>query len=269
MATLEEAVLNIEERRALEHAVDALEAELGDDLLAVWLYGSRARGERPGEDSDIDLLVVVSDSRRLGDRAWRIVYEAAGEADAEPFVFSTLVTDPRRLAEQAAIESLYLREIERDRVVLKGGEITPVVHLEEHELPPKVGPGGVMTRSLAWLDMARRHVDSAERALEADLDGGVIASMSYHGMLYAARAALSEEGRVPRKHAGTWHLMREVFVEAGRFDAGLVARAQEMQKHREGADYKAWTFDRAESEAHAADARRFLTAIERLIGAER
>ena len=40
-----------------------------------------------------------------------------------------------------------------------------------------------------------------------------------------------------------------------------------MQEHREGADYKAWTFEREESQAHVADARRFLEAVERLIGA--
>lgn len=31
------------ERRAIARIVELLEAELGDDLLAVWLYGSRAR----------------------------------------------------------------------------------------------------------------------------------------------------------------------------------------------------------------------------------
>jgi len=177
------------------------------------------------------------------------------------------VTDPRRLAEEAAIESLYLREVERDRIVLWGGESTPLARLDEHALPPRLGRGGVMTRALKWLDMARRYVDSAERALEGDLDGSVIASVSYSAMLYAARAALSEEGRVPRKHAGTWHLMRELFVTSGRFDVELIERAQEMQEHREGADYKAWTFEREESQAHVADARRFLEAVERLIGA--
>jgi len=257
----------VEEQRALERAVAALEAELGDQLLAVWLYGSRARGERPREDSDIDLLVVVPDADKAG-RAWRIVNEAASERNGSPFLFSTQVTDPRRLAEEAAIESLYLREVERDRIVLWGGESTPLAHLDDHELPPKLGRGGVMTRALKWLDMARRHVDGAERALEADLDGSVIASVAYSGMLYAARAALSEVGRVPRKHAGTWHLMRELFVASGRFEAALVERAQEMQADREGADYEGWTFEREESQAHVADARRFLDAVERLIGAK-
>jgi len=33
--------------------------EAGDDLLAVWLYGSRARGRRPHAESDVDLLVIA------------------------------------------------------------------------------------------------------------------------------------------------------------------------------------------------------------------
>lgn len=269
MPTLAQASLTSAERHALERAVAALESELGGDLLAVWMYGSRARGERRHEGSDIDLLVVVSDRRRLRDRAWRTVYEAVGSAGDDQLAVSTKVTDPRDLAEQAAIDSLYLREVEHDRVVLKGGEATPLAPLEPHELPPKLGRGGVMTRSLRWLDQSRGYLETAERALKGGLNSGVIASTAYYAMLYAARAALSEEGRVPRKHAGTWQLMRELFVEPGRFDAGLVTRAQQMQEHREDADYNGRTFERHESEAHVADAHRFLDAVEHLIGAGR
>ena len=141
VSTLARASLIVEEERALERAVAALEAKLGDQLLAVWLYGSRARGERPGEDSDIDLLVVVSHADK-SDRVRRIVYDAVGEGSGDPFLFSTQVTDPRRLAEEAAIESLYLREVERDRIVLWGGECTPLAQLDDHELPPRLGQGG-------------------------------------------------------------------------------------------------------------------------------
>jgi predicted nucleotidyltransferase len=46
------------ERRVIERFVGMVEAELGSHLRSVWLYGSRARGEPAGEDSDVDLLVV-------------------------------------------------------------------------------------------------------------------------------------------------------------------------------------------------------------------
>jgi Nucleotidyltransferase domain len=41
----------------LDRFVELLTAELGTDH-GVWLYGSRARGETPGEESDVDVLVV-------------------------------------------------------------------------------------------------------------------------------------------------------------------------------------------------------------------
>jgi uncharacterized protein (UPF0332 family) len=96
----------------------------------------------------------------------------------------------------------------------------------------------------------------------------VIASTAYYGMFYAARAALSEEGRVARKHGGTWHLMRELFVASGRFGEALVARAQKMEGQHLAAGHGGATFSRGTSEAHVRDARRFVEEIERLIGAE-
>ena len=87
-------------------------------------------------------------------------------------------------------------------------------------------------------------------------------------MLYTAQAALSEQGRVARKHGGTWQQMRELFVGSGRFDEAFVARGPEMQGDRLAADYGGATFSPAKSEAHVRDARRFVEAIEWLIGAE-
>jgi hypothetical protein len=48
---LVEATLSDAELRTVERFVPVLSDELGDDLQAVWLYGSRARGETPHEDS--------------------------------------------------------------------------------------------------------------------------------------------------------------------------------------------------------------------------
>lgn len=263
MATLEQASLTTDEREALDRSLAALRDELGEDLLAVWLYGSRARGERLSEDSDVDMLIVVTDRKRLDRRAWHAVWEAAGPTGLSPHV-----TDPRVLAEDVAIESLFLREVERDKIVLWGGENTPLAPLEEHELPPKVGSGGVLTRSLRWLDMAREYLAGAELLLEREGPSSPLASSAYYAAFYAGRAALSEEGRVARKHAGAWHLVHELFVKTGRLDAGLVHRAQKLQEYREGADYEGWKFARDRSVEQIAVARAFLAAIERLIGSD-
>ena len=58
MAALANASLTPIERRVVDRLVRLLEEEFGTDLRAVWMYGSRARGEKVGTDSDVDLLVV-------------------------------------------------------------------------------------------------------------------------------------------------------------------------------------------------------------------
>lgn len=56
---LAQASLSDAERRVLTRLVPRLEAELGDELQAIWLYGSRARGEPPHDESDIDLMLIA------------------------------------------------------------------------------------------------------------------------------------------------------------------------------------------------------------------
>jgi len=58
---LADASLTPKERCVIERLLGLLEVELGPHLRAVWLYGSRARGEQPGEDSDVDLLAVSTE----------------------------------------------------------------------------------------------------------------------------------------------------------------------------------------------------------------
>lgn len=63
------------ELRVPERAVEALKAALGNRLVSVVLFGSRARGES-SEDSDWDLLVVAEG---LPERLWerhRVIHEA-------------------------------------------------------------------------------------------------------------------------------------------------------------------------------------------------
>lgn len=52
------AELSERERETIRLFASRLEQALGDDLRALWLYGSRARGEAH-EESDIDLLLIA------------------------------------------------------------------------------------------------------------------------------------------------------------------------------------------------------------------
>jgi uncharacterized protein (UPF0332 family) len=80
-------------------------------------------------------------------------------------------------------------------------------------------------------------------------------------MLYAARAALSEDDRYAKTHAGTWGLFRQSFVEPGRFDGELFERAHKTQPVREGADYDARIVPPEQAEAIVALAERFVAAV--------
>jgi uncharacterized protein (UPF0332 family) len=111
--------------------------------------------------------------------------------------------------------------------------------------------------------MARDRVRLARGALEGGFKEGAV-SAAYYAMLYAARAALSEEDRNARTHGGTWLLFRETFVDVGRFDADLAAAARETQPLREGADYDARRISADEAERVCTLAERFVSAVDDL-----
>jgi predicted nucleotidyltransferase len=121
MRSFAEAALSPQERRVVERLVGSLEAEFGRHLRGVWLYGSRARGERSHEDSDVDLLVVSS--RRDPDddlRAIELAMEAAVAEGADLAAFSIKLYDPELVAQRRRIRSFFFQEVDRDKIVLAG-----------------------------------------------------------------------------------------------------------------------------------------------------
>jgi predicted nucleotidyltransferase len=121
VTSLATASLSSTERRVLERFVRLLDAEFGRDLRAVWLYGSRARGERPGPDSDVDLLVVATRGEMKDDlRVIELLMDAAEDEGANPAVFSAKLFDPERIADRRNIRSFFMQEVDRDKVVLFG-----------------------------------------------------------------------------------------------------------------------------------------------------
>jgi predicted nucleotidyltransferase len=90
-------------------------------MRSIWLYGSRARGEPPHAESDIDLLVVLEGRHWRDDwDAHRIVSSAAEAAELSPFLFSTRTYDTERIVQRREIESFFMREVDRDKIVLYG-----------------------------------------------------------------------------------------------------------------------------------------------------
>lgn len=120
------------ERRVVERLLGWLRAEVGDDLLAVWLFGSRARGEAdltetdPDRRSDVDLMVVVKPVTDAGRLKWELASRLEKIADEEgesPVWFSVLIYDSERVEERRMIRSFFLQEVDRDKRVLLGDAV--------------------------------------------------------------------------------------------------------------------------------------------------
>jgi predicted nucleotidyltransferase len=93
---------------------------LGKDLRALWLYGSRARGEAHAE-SDVDLLVIADGGReRYQQIAWELSEEAAIASGESPFLYSVQVHDLEWLRRRREIDSFFIQEVDRDKLVLEG-----------------------------------------------------------------------------------------------------------------------------------------------------
>lgn len=118
-ATLSEA-----ERNTVRRFAALMGDALGDDLRGLWLYGSRARGETPRDDSDVDLLVIAEGDRQRRRRLAMDLSEAAALAEGEsPFTYSVHVHDEEWLRGRREIESFFIGEVDRDKIVLAGSAL--------------------------------------------------------------------------------------------------------------------------------------------------
>lgn len=88
-------------------------------MEAVWLYGSRARGEG-GPESDVDLLVIARTYEPWleRDRADDLIERAADEIEESFLPFSVHLWTPEHLRGRREIRSFFLQEVDRDKVVL-------------------------------------------------------------------------------------------------------------------------------------------------------
>lgn len=129
---LAEAALNDTERRAVARIVALLKEELGEDLLAVWLYGSRARGEAdPSEThydrrSDIDMMAIVGSGRDADafkrDFMPKLIEAVAAEGDSPPY-YSLHLHGLAWLIDRRRIRSFFFQEVDRDKIVLAGSPL--------------------------------------------------------------------------------------------------------------------------------------------------
>ena len=124
------AALSNSERQVVERLVGSLQDELAEDLRAIWLYGSRARGDAEVEETDPDLrsdidLMVIADGgrRRYDDKVQNLAHAAAVGAGESPVWYSVFVFDPEWLQGRRAIDSFFIQNVDRDKLVLVGDSL--------------------------------------------------------------------------------------------------------------------------------------------------
>jgi predicted nucleotidyltransferase len=92
-----------------------ISAEFGEQLIGIWLFGSKARGD--GKlDSDLDLLVVVSTVSPV--TRWRIREIAADCSLEYDILFNTHILDLPTWEKHTRQVSTFWQEIERDGLQL-------------------------------------------------------------------------------------------------------------------------------------------------------
>jgi predicted nucleotidyltransferase len=120
MATLAGASLNDTERRGLDLLVELVQEALGERLHGIWLFGSRARGEEPGPESDVDVLVIASgDEMELRETVSKARLKAVEATDYAAY-YSVQTWTPEWLENRREIKSFFVQEVDRDKIVLAG-----------------------------------------------------------------------------------------------------------------------------------------------------
>jgi predicted nucleotidyltransferase len=119
MTTLATTSLDARERLLLKRFAERLRSRSENRPHAVWLFGSRARGDQPSEHSDVDVLVIVDDdSWQAKSRIHDTLQEVARELILQPLTwsFSVHIHTPSWLMHRREIRSFFIAEVDRDKV---------------------------------------------------------------------------------------------------------------------------------------------------------
>ncbi len=123
MSELARARLSVDERALLERFASELSSQYDDDSQAVWLFGSRARGEKTSEDSDIDVLVLTEDASWQNKMRIHAALQTAARTlglEGLTWSFSIHVNTPTWLEQRRQVHSFFIAEVDRDKISLSG-----------------------------------------------------------------------------------------------------------------------------------------------------
>lgn len=240
---------------------DQFRDTFGDRLHRLILYGSYARGDA-GDDSDVDVLVVLEDSHDSSDReqAHEVMHRLREEYGER---VSPLVTSRERF--DTYNQPLYRNVREEGELLVPRNDPDAELALQRHTYSPNLSPRGMKEATEDALDRARKNLDGARRDFEAG-DYNRSTSGSYYAMLYAARAALNEAEEAPKSHSGVQHQLRETYVKDGPLDAYYHSLLSQAEDKRLQADYELTpSFTAEDAEQWIERAEDFVDTIEALL----
>lgn len=111
------------EKEAIELVTKQLFKLLKENLVEVYLFGSKARGDFHA-DSDIDLLVIVG--RLDSESRWKIRATAADYSLKFDVLFNTHILEQTRWNRLVETQDTLWREVQRDGILLQDFAPQPV-----------------------------------------------------------------------------------------------------------------------------------------------
>ncbi len=107
--------MNLNERRAVKEFVKKLKNELGDNLLNIRLFGSKARHDFT-RDSDIDILLILAEKNsEYIDKIVDILVDIQLEYDAN---ISPVIYTEYEYGRNREMGTLFVKNVEKEGVSL-------------------------------------------------------------------------------------------------------------------------------------------------------
>ncbi len=245
------------ERKGLTRFLKRLEAECGDRVQRVVLFGSRARGDHDAE-SDVDLLVVTAEEQ---DKA--VVDSLIPRDDV---VFFTLTMSEAKYRRYQRLQFPLYVNLRRDGIELWDPEQAEVEQ-REHPLHFPEGKQRTMDKAtketITFYLLQAHHNLQAVHALQEDDLLDIALSRAYYACFYALTAALYAINVVRGKHSGVQASLSQFLVKPGLVEPECKDIYNALKDKRESSDYDPrFVADPEEARKLLAEAERFVARME-------